>query len=40
MVVFTTNETAALAIDKDDRRIFVLDVSRKHAEGSRLVPGA
>jgi hypothetical protein len=31
MVVFSSNETAALPIDKDDRRVFVLETSREHA---------
>jgi hypothetical protein len=31
MIVFSSNETAALAIDEDDRRILVLEVSREHA---------
>jgi hypothetical protein len=32
MVVFSSNETAALPIDKDDRRILVLEVARTHAK--------
>ena len=32
MVVFSSNETAALPIDEDDRRILVLEVARTHAK--------
>jgi hypothetical protein len=32
MVVFSSNETAALPIDEDDRRILVLEVARAHAK--------